>query len=90
MEEKSEEVDASIVSEVSHVDVYLVGEIHLQMIQKGLGDIVKHVMQLSIVLAEEYVDLTQTGMIMETEIQIKFDVNAKEIFMEIIVKSMVK
>lgn len=45
MGEKSEEVDASIVSEGSHVDVYLAGEIHLQMIQKGLGDIVKPAMQ---------------------------------------------
>ena len=45
MGEKSEEVDASIVSEVSHVVVCLAGEIHLQMIQKELEDIVKPVMQ---------------------------------------------
>ena len=43
-EEKSEEVAASIVSEASHADVFLVGETHLLMTQIGLEDIVKPVM----------------------------------------------
>ena len=44
-EEKLEEVAASIVSEASPADVFLVGETHLLMIQNEPEDTVKLVMQ---------------------------------------------